>query len=256
MKVLLHQLRYEQLLFWRAREAAFFIFVFPVLLLLLLGSVYDGEIEGIPATTYLLIGMLGYGAANTGFAGLAIQLVLRRENALLKRIRATPLDASSYLGCLLASNLVVFAIQALTIVVLGILLFDFELPDDLFSFVLALLLGAVAFTGLGLAAAALIRSSEGVAPVVNAIVLPMAFLSGAFGPTDGYPQLLQWIGDVLPLSHLIDILTAIVRDGESLFADPTALAIVVAWGAAGLAIALRRFSWMPRERSGRRKGSF
>jgi ABC-2 type transport system permease protein len=245
MKILLHQLRYEQLLFWRAREAAFFIFLFPVLLLLLLGSVYDGEIDGIPAASYLLIGMLGYGAANTGFAGLAIQLVLRREHALLKRIRATPLDASRYLGCLLVSNLFVFAIQAVAIVVLGILLFGFELPDQLLSFVVALVFGAASFTGLGLAAAALIRSDEAVAPAVNAIVLPMAFLSGAFGPTDGYPRLLQLIGDVLPLSHLIDILTAIVRDGEPIWEQGADVAVVAAWGAAGLLVAVRRFRWEP-----------
>jgi ABC-2 type transport system permease protein len=245
MKILLHQLRYEQLLFWRAREAAFFIFLFPVLLLLLLGSVYDGEIDGIPAASYLLIGMLGYGAANTGFAGLAIQLVLRREHALLKRIRATPLDASRYLGCLLVSNLLVFAIQAVTIVVLGILLFNFELPDQLLSFVVVLAFGAASFTGLGLAAAALIRSDEAVAPAVNAIVLPMAFLSGAFGPTDGYPRLLQLIGDVLPLSHLIDILTAIVRDGEPIWEQGADVAVVAAWGAAGLLVAVRRFRWEP-----------
>ena len=78
MTLVLHQLRHEQLLFWRTREAAFFIFAFPIVLLLLLGSVYDGDIEGHPAASWLLVGMLGYGAANTGFAGLAIMLVLRR----------------------------------------------------------------------------------------------------------------------------------------------------------------------------------
>jgi ABC-2 type transport system permease protein len=245
VKILLHQLRYEQLLFWRAREAAFFIFVFPVLLLLLLGSVYTGDIEGIPAATYLVIGMLGYGAANTGFSGLAIQLVLRRENALLKRIRATPLEPATYLGCLLASNLVVFAVQSATIVALGSLLYGFDLPDEVASFALALLLGGATFTGLGLAAAALIRSAEAVAPAVNVIVLPMAFLSGSFGATSEYPQLLQWIGDVLPLSHLIDILTAIVRDGEPIWEQGTDVAVLVAWGLAGLVVAARRFRWEP-----------
>ena len=245
MKTLVHQLRYEQLLFWRAREGAFFIFLFPILLLLLLGSVYDGEIDGVPAATYLMIGMLGYGAANTGFAGLAIQLVLRREYALLKRIRATPLPARTFLVSLLGSNLVVFALQAVLIVVLGLLLYDFTLPERMISFVLALVLGALAFAGLGLAAAALIRSADAVAPAVNAIVLPMAFLSGAFGPTDAYPRLLQWIGEILPLSHLIDILTAIVRDGQPIWDEGANVAIVAAWGVAGLTVAALRFRWEP-----------
>src|SRR5204863_9481198 len=90
----LHQLRCEQLLFWRSREAAFFIFGFPLLLFVLLGSVYSGKINGYPAANVLLVGMIGYGAANTAFAGTAITLVNRREYGLLKRIRATPLPAS------------------------------------------------------------------------------------------------------------------------------------------------------------------
>ena len=80
MRLFLHQLRCEQLIFWRSREAAFFIFGFPLLLFVLLGSVYNGKIYGVPAPQALLAGLIGYGCANTAFAGLAIQLVLRREN--------------------------------------------------------------------------------------------------------------------------------------------------------------------------------
>ena len=247
MSVVVHQLRYEQLLFWRTREAAFFVFAFPILLLLLLGSVYDGEINGHPAASWLLVGMLGYGAANTALAGLAITLVLRREYALLKRVRATPLPAATYLACLLGSNLVVFAIQAVAIEAVGIAFFDAELPARLLSTALGLLAGAAAFTGLGLAAAALIRSAEGVSPVVNAVVLPMAFLSGSFGDTDRYPEFLQAVADVLPLSHLIDLLVAVMLDGDAIWSQWRALAVVLAWGAAGFAVALRWFRWAPRQ---------
>jgi ABC-2 type transport system permease protein len=245
--LVLHQLRYEQLLFWRTREAAFFIFAFPIVLLLLLGSVYDGEIEGHPAASWLLVGMLGYGAANTGFAGLAIIIVIRRENALLKRIRGTPLPAGTYLGCLLASNLVVFAIQAIVVVALGVVLFDAEWPPRAVSLVVALLLGAASFTGLGLAAAALIRSGEGVSPVVNLVILPMAFLSGSFGATDRYPEFLQTVAEVLPLSHLIDALVAVLLDGDPVWSQWKEFAVVLAWGAGGFLVALRWFEWSPRQ---------
>ncbi len=62
----------------------------------------------------------------------------------------------------------------------------------------------------------------------------MAFLSGAFGPTRDFPAVLQAIADVLPLTYFIDIVDGVYLDGDSLFADPTALAIVLAWGAAGV----------------------
>jgi ABC-2 type transport system permease protein len=248
VSLLLHQLRFEQLTFWRSREAAVFIFVFPLLLYALLGSVYDGEIEGQPAQDVLLAGLFGYGAANTAFAGLAIILVTRRESGILKRVRATPLPAATYLAAVLVSTLLVFALQSAGLVALGTLAFDASPPDNALGFAGAIVLGAVAFAGLGVGAAALIRSAEGVSAVVNVVVLPMAFLSGSFGPTDEYPAALQAIADVLPLTYFLDVTYGVYLEGDSLFADPKALAIVLAWGAAGLAVALRKFSWMPRER--------
>jgi ABC-2 type transport system permease protein len=244
----LHQLRFELLVFRRSREAAFFIFVFPLLLLLLLGSFYGGEIEGEPAANYLLVGILGYGAANTAFGGLAIQLVLRREYGILKRIRSTPLPAWLYVACHLGSNLIVFAIQSLGVVVLAVVAYDADWPGRPFSLAAALLVGALCFAGLGVGAAALIRSAEAVAPAVNVIVLPMAFLSGSFGPTEGYPDVLEVLAEILPLRHLIDVVGGIVLDGESIWTRPADLAIVAAWGAAGYLVARRRLRWEPRER--------
>jgi len=248
MSLLLHQLRAEQLIFWRSREAAVFIFIFPLLLFLLLGSVYDDEIDGDPAASVLLAGMLGYGVANTAFGGLAITLVLRREYAILKRIRSTPLPPALYFASVLASTLLVFAVQAVALVVLGKLLFDAEIPSRLGSLAFTLLLGAAAFAALGVALASLIRSAEGSSAVVNVIVLPMAFVSGSFGPTDGYPAVLRAIAEALPLRHFVEIVNGIVLDGEHVWERPGAVAFLLAWGIVGLVVALRRFGWEPRER--------
>ncbi len=248
MTILLHQLRFEQRTFWRSREAAVFIFVFPLLLYALLGSVYGGEIGGEPAVDVLLAGLFGYGAANTALAGLAIILVGRRESGVLKRVRATPLPPATYLTAVLLSTLVIFALQSVALLALGGLAFDASMPENPVGFAGVVVLGAACFAGLGLGAASLIRSAEGVSAVVNVIVLPMAFLSGSFGPTGEYPAFLQAVGDVLPLTYFLDVTYGVYLDGDSLLADPAALAVVLAWGVAGLAVALRRFSWMPRER--------
>jgi len=247
MTMLLHQLAFEQRTFWRSREAAVFIFVFPLLLYALLGSVYSGEIDGDPAVDVLLAGLFGYGAMNTAFGGLAIILVGRREIGVLKRLRSTPLPPGTYIAAVLVSWLVVFALEAVGLVALGTLAFGASTPANWLGLAGAIVLGVACFAGMGVGAASLIRSAEGVSAVVNVIVLPMAFLSGSFGPTDEYPGFLQAIADVLPLKYFIDIVNGVYLDGESLFADPKALGIVGAWGAAGFTIALRRFSWMPRE---------
>ena len=248
MTLLLHQLRYEQRLFWRAREAAVFVFMLPVLLFLLLGSVYDGTIQGHPAADYLLTGMLGYGVATTAFAGLAITIVIRREYGMLKRVRATPLPPALYLATMLLSTLVTYAIQAIVLIGLGVAFFDAETPSRVLSLAAVLLLGAACFAGLGLAASSVIRSAEGSSAAVNLVLLPMAFLSGSFGPTQDYPSFLQAIGDVLPLKYVIELIGNVYLDHEHLWSDPAAIAVVVAWGAAGLAVAMRRFRWEPVER--------
>ena len=248
MTVLVHELRMQQLMFWRNRESAVFVFVFPPMLFLLLGAVYDGKIDGVPAADRLLVGMLGYGCANTAFGGLAITLVVRRELGILKRLRATPLPAATYLASVLVSTLLVFFLQMLLTVALGLLLYDAQGAENWFAVVPVLLLGGIAFAGLGFGVASLIRSAEGSSAVVNLIILPMAFLSGSFGPTSGYPQVLQTIADVLPLTYLIDLIEGAYLSGDHMTDDPTAVAVLVAWGVAGYAVAARRFGWEPRER--------
>ncbi|MBA2460280.1 MAG: ABC transporter permease [Actinobacteria bacterium] len=251
MRLFWHQLRSEQLIFWRNRESAVFIFIFPLLLFVLLGSLYSGEIpiNGVdyPAADVLLVGMMGYGAANTAFAGLAITLVVRREYGILKRLRSTPLPAATYLGAVLTSSLIVFTLQVLTLFVLGRFVYDTASPARIGSLGLLAVLGVVAFAGLGIGSAALIRSAEGASAVLNVVLLPMAFLSGSFGGRD-YPEVLQAIANVLPLKYFIDLLRAVYLEGEAAWSNPGWIAVVLAWGLGGAIIGTRRFGWEPRER--------
>jgi ABC-2 type transport system permease protein len=242
-----HQLRSEQLVFWRSREAAVFVFLFPLLLFTLLTAVYNGTLDHHPASWALLAGMLAYGAANTTFSGLALLLISRRELGILKRIRATPLPTATYVVAVLVSIMVVFALQAAALVVLGRVLKSTPWPPHVVSLVLALALGAAAFAGLGLAITGFVRSLEGSSAVLNVIVLPMAFLAGSFGQRDRYPAALRAIGDALPLKYLVDAVKAVYLDGRQLWDEPTAVIVLAAWGSFGILIAMRKFRWEPRE---------
>src|SRR5580700_6894478 len=163
MRLFLHELRTEQLLFWRNREAAFFTFFLPVIFFLIFGSVYgDDRIalakrDYVKASSFLEAGMIGYGVAATCFAGLGITLVVRRESGILKRIRATPLPALTYLLGVLASTFVVFVIEAGIIVAIGRLLFSVALPDRVFSLAATLVIGALTFAGMGVGITSLVR---------------------------------------------------------------------------------------------------
>jgi ABC-2 type transport system permease protein len=249
VNLFLHELRAQQRLFWRSRELAFFTFMLPIILFFLLGSTYgEDEIEGVRGADYLLAGMLGYGAVSTTFAGLAILLVVRREQGILKRLRATPLPASTYLAAVLASIVLVFALEAALMIGIGSFAFDTAFPERLLSLAVALLLGSVAFAAMAVGLSGLVRSAEGSSAVVNAIYLPLSFISGAFFSPESFPDFLQAIAAVLPLTYFIELVRDVMLYGDDIWDEPLAVAVVTVWGAAGLVAALRWFRWEPRER--------
>ncbi|MGH2919092.1 MAG: ABC transporter permease, partial [Solirubrobacteraceae bacterium] len=218
MRLLLHQLRAEQRLFWRSRELAFFTFLLPIVFYLMLASAYgDDEIEGVSGYQFLLGGMIGYGAAATTFAGLALVLVFRRESGVLKRLRTTPLPAGTFIAAVLVSIVGIFLLEAAILIALGRIAFDVPLPGSLISLLLVLLLGAGAFSALGIGLTALIRSDEGSSAVVNALYLPVAFISGAFFSENAFPDVLRLVGEILPLSHLIRLSRDVIVYGDAVW---------------------------------------
>ena len=190
-----HQLKAEQLTFWRSREAAIFVLFPPLLFVLLALALGGGTEDGRPVDSYLVSGLIGYAVANTARRPRDHTRDPARVG-ILKRLRST-LPGSLYIATVLASNLILVALQAVSVIALGVLLFGADLPRRRPVVRSRVLLGAVSFAGLGLQAA-LIRSAEAVAAVVNVIVLPMSFLSGAFGETDNLPRVLELVASVLP----------------------------------------------------------
>src|SRR3954465_3539055 len=250
MRLLRHELRSQLRLYGRSRELAFFTFALPLIMFFLLGSVYgndriksEGNVRG---ADYLLSGMLGYGAIATGFAGLSIMLVIRRESGILKRVRATPLPAWVYVIALLCTILLAYALEAVCMIGIGRIFFDTH-PQNLFSLAIALLLGAGCFTALGLALTGFIKSAEGSSAVVNAIYLPISFLSGAFFSPHSFPAVLRAIANALPLVYVIRLVRDIALRGQQIWDRPWEVAFILAWGVAGAVIASRRFRWEPQE---------
>ena len=106
---------------------------------------------------------------------------------------------------------------------------------------------ALCFAALGVGLSGLIRSGEGSSAVVNLIVLPMAFLTGAFGPTRHYPHFLRALGEVLPLKYVVDLANAVYLHKHAVWSKPGALGVLAAWGVAGVLVAVWKFRWEPWE---------
>jgi len=248
MRLLLHELRGQQRLFWRSRELAFFTFLLPIVFFVLLGSVYgEDEIEGVRGSAYLLAGMLGYGVAATAFAGLSILTVLRREEGILKRLRATPLPPGTAIAAMVLSTLLVFVVEAALLVGLGRVFFDVPLPSRVGSLVLVLLLGGLCFAALGLALTVFVRSGEGSSAVVNAIYLPMTFISGSFFSPHSFPRALELVGEALPLTHFIRLVRHVLLEDGEVWGRAGSVAVLAGWGLGAAVVAVRGFRWGPRE---------
>jgi ABC-2 type transport system permease protein len=249
MRLFLLEVRGQLVLYTRSKELAIFTFLLPLILFILLGSTYGNDtINGDRGADFLEAGMLGYGLVSTAFAGLAIVMVVRREMGILKRVRATPLPAWAYLSAVVASTLIAFAVNSICMIAIGRGLFSVPLPARWLSLVLTLLLGAFAFAALGLAMTAIVHSAEGASASVNAVYLPMSFISGSFFSPHSFPQFLRAIADVLPLTYFIRLTRDVLLHGQQFWDNWGDVGVIAAWGVVGAIVAIWRFRWEPAER--------
>ncbi|MFQ5427068.1 MAG: ABC transporter permease [Gaiellales bacterium] len=247
-RLYLHEVRTQQRLFWRSYEAAFFTFLLPILFLVLIGSLYgDSTLDGIKGSTFLLAGMIGYSIAAGAFAGLAISVVIRRESGVLKRVRGTPLPPWIGLSAVITSTMIVIGLNVVIQLLIGRFALDAGMPQSVWSFILTLVVGVAAFAALGLAITTAVRSAEGSSAIVNAIYLPMVFLSGSFFSTESLPAVLDAISAVLPLTFALELLRDTFVSGETVADHPGDLVGLLLWGFFGLIVALRAFRWEPQE---------
>jgi len=234
------QFRFERKLFWRNPSAAFFNFTLPFLFLILIASVFGADRKELDI---LIPGIAGLSVLGTTFTALAYTFVFNREQGILKRIRGTPQPPISYFGGVIASAVANAVVQVALIVVIGHVLYNVSWPKDYFELVVFVVLGVVAFGSLGIAFAQAIPNFDAAAAYVNAVFLPVIFISGTFYSTDSMPELLKAIAVALPLKHVIDGLHGAIVTGQGLSDNLTALAVVAGWAVAGLFVAVRYFRW-------------
>lgn len=237
------QYRLERRMFWRNPTAAFFNFLFPLILLALFGAVFSSDQKSL---NVIVPGIAGMSVMSTTFTALAHNMTYLREEGVLKRMRGTPLPAGSYLGAI-AANAVTNSVLQITIIVLaGRTLFGIDWPRDWLELAVYVAAGVVCFASLGVALSHLIPNFDSAPAYVNAVFLPTIFISGVFYDVKHTPQFLRTIAEVLPLKHLIDGLSGAMVRGTGLATNASGLAVVAAWAALGIALAVRGFSWEKR----------
>jgi ABC-2 type transport system permease protein len=250
MSLVLHQFRYDQKVFWRNPASVFFTVGFPVILLLIFATVFgDQTVDvrgGIKTTTYYVPAIITLSVISATMQSLAMSLVIAREDGRLKRGRGTPMPAWVFIAGRIGNSIVVALLMLALIAAIGDLLYGVGIPwGRLPAIVLALVVGAAAFCCLGIALTAAIPSQDAAAPIVNALLLPLYFLSGVFIPDDQLPSGVIHFADAFPIRHFFEaFFDAYVRGGTAVSWDN--LAVVAIWGAVGAFLAIRYFRWTPR----------
>ena len=217
------QFRLERKLFWRNPSAAFFNFGLPLLILLLVASVFANEPDELDV---LIPGVAGMSVMATTFNAMAFNVTFRREQGLLKRALSTPMPLSSYFAGFLGNAVANAFVQVGLVVVLGHLLFDVNWPRDWGELIVFTAVGVLTFGSLGIALSQAIPNFDSAAAYVNIVFLPAIFISGVFYSSDSLPPALDAIAQALPLKHVIDGFSGAIVTGQSLADNAGALAIV------------------------------
>ena len=251
------QLRADLKLFVRNPAALFFTAILPVIFLALFVAIFGNERAGeeygnVRVATLQVPAFIALAVVSASFVGLAMGLTSIREDGVLKRVRGTPVPPWIVFAGRIGTALVSTTVVTVILCAIGAVVFGVTLPTNaLPGLVLTLAAGAAAFCALGIAFTALIRSEDAAPAMTNAVVLPLYFISGVFVPVSQLPDGLAKLAGFLPVKPFVDALT-VAFDPRTTGAGIAGgdLAVLAAWGVAGLLFAVRFFVWTPRQQAG------
>ena len=235
-------------LFLRTPRAAFFTFVFPLLLLLLLDSLNTGQTvtgpsgEKVAFAAYFTPSIAIFGLITSCYTAIIFGLSTARDRGILKRVQGTPLPAPVYLAAWAISAIASGIVGVGLLICVGVVFFDVHIQASLLpAAIVSLLLGGTALSSLGLAVSTFVAKAESAPMVANITMFPVVFLSGVFFPIAEAPDWVQHIANVLPVAHLVDSFTACFDPATTGSGFTGDLWSLVLWPGIGLAVAIRRF---------------
>lgn len=254
----------ELKMYFREKEAVFFSFAFPILMLAMFSVIFgnqfgddgDAQSAGVSAARFFLPGMAAAGVMLTSFQSMALSVAAERDDGTLKRLRSTPMPPMAYflgkVGLVAITSLAQFAI----LIGVARLAFGVQLPADggrWLTFVWVFLLGVATGTVLGIAYSSLATSARSVGAIVIAPTLILQFISGVYFAFTDLPEWLKQVASVFPLKWIAQGMRSVFFPDDWQGSEMagtwehgrTAL-VLAAWLVAGLLICARTFRWTKR----------
>ena len=211
LKVFWEMLKADLMIFSREPFGVFFSMAFPILLLLLFGSIFGGIDVGHGFTfvdTYVsaLFAMV---IGNLSFMSLPITLAAYRELGIMKRLQASPMPIQLFLAVQVTIQCAIFFASALIVIAVAIPVFHIHFSGNPISYLFMLLLSMFAFFGVGFALGGVVTSMRTSMALGSTLFFVLFFPSGAAIPREQFPPWLRHVTDYSPLSHVVDSLSGL-----------------------------------------------
>jgi ABC-2 type transport system permease protein len=250
-RLVLHQTRYDLLIFLRNRQSTFFTLALPIIFLVIFASVFGNDTtkllsgEEINGATYYVPQIVALGIVSAAFNNVVGTVITQRETGVLKRRRATPVPAWVIVAARTVTAVLIAVLLVAVLLTVGRVFYGVRLPSNtLPGVVLTTVVGALTLCCIAYAATTFVNSAEAAQPAIQAITLPIFFISGVFFPENIVPNWLIDVANVFPVRHLAQaLLVAFNPSTTGNGIDVRHLLILIVWGMAGMAVATRRFRW-------------
>ena len=245
--------------FFRSKEAVVFTFAFPIMLLLLFGSIFGGTIDGTDVSykQVLVAGVMASGIMSVTFSSLATSIAIERHDGTLKRLAGTPMPKGAYfIGKVVLTFVCAFAETALMLAI-SVPLFGLKLPGDATRWAIfagVFVLGVVSCSLIGIAYGTLPRTAKSAPAIVNPPFVVLQFISGVWVLESQLPEGLRMVAAVFPLKwmaqgfrsvFLPDAFAAVEPAGS--WQTPLTFAVLAAWCVGGFVLCLLTFRWKTKD---------
>jgi ABC-2 type transport system permease protein len=202
------------------------------------------EDKSLKPIQYLAPGLLGWAIASGGAFGASITLVTWRQNKLLRRLRLAPVSVGSVVLARVGVSLGVALVQVAAFLGIATLpYFGLKLSADWWMSIPVVICGTLAFMAIGLLVGSFAKTQQAATAVANVIILPMAFLGGAFIPLDYAPAWIREVSYAMPLRYLVTGMQNVMARGEAAVTALPAIGILLGLAALLTIISMRVFRW-------------
>ncbi len=244
--------------FFRGRESVVFVLAFPVILLVIFGTIFSRDIApGVSFTQYFVAGMIAAGLLGSSFQNLAIQIPIERDAGVLKRLAGTPMPKPAYFVGKVLMVGAVSLIATTLLLAIGVLFYEVALPatpEKWFTLAWVGLLSVAACTLCGIAFSSVPRNGSSAPAIVSPVAIVLQFVSGVFFVFTDLPSWMQQIAAVFPLKWMAQGMRSVflpdsfaaVESAGSWELGRVAL-VLAAWCVGGLVLCLLTFRWRSRE---------